>query len=1007
MNLRRQGLASLFVCLSFLASRDVAAGDITFNRDIRPILSENCFACHGPDSNKRKAGLRLDDADSAYAALKSGNKAIVPGSHAESELFRRITTGDTDDQMPPLSSKKTLTPAQKDLLTRWIDEGAIYEQHWAFVRPKRQEPPSVKNESWIRTPIDRFILHKQEDAGIEPNPEADKRTLIRRAYLDLIGLPPTPDEVKAFTSDSAPDAFERLLDSLLAKSQFGERWARHWLDVARFAESHGYEQDYDRPYAYHYRDFVIKAFNQDLPFNEFVRWQIAGDEIAPENPLALAATGFLGAGTHATQITKSQVEKERYDELDDMSRTTSVAFLGLTLGCARCHDHKYDPIPTEDYYRLASTFTTTVRSNVDVNIDPEGYRRAKESFDAEHNPLVEAVHQYEENVLRPRLDAWLKESLAQDTGPQWVTIGFENAKSENEGVFTRLPDDSYLVSGRIQNTESYTLTAKPRVQNITGLRLEAIGDHSFNHGGPGRGDDGDFGLSKIALSISTGVENEKPKDIPLVNPRADYAQPGSDIAGALDDQDKTGWSVGGALNGTHAAVFETASPVSLDPTASLVITLSFKMKDGHSLGRFRVFVTTKPQPLSFAGPTASEVAVAALEQLKADPTAALDSAQTDAILAYYRQLDEEWRLLQAKVDEHARSAPVPQLARMMICSEGVPAIRTHTQGGDFLEHTNFLTRGDPNQKREIATQGFVHALMKEPETYWQVQAPEGSRLSFRRASLANWITDFDRGAGFLLARVIVNRLWQYHMGRGLVSTSSDFGLQGAVPTHPELLDWLAFELVSNGWRLKPIHKLIVTSAVYRQSAEWDDAKASVDHANTSWWRYPRRRLEAEAIRDSMLAVSGVLDDTTYGAGTLDPNQTRRSIYFMVKRSRLIPMMMLFDAPDTIQSLATRATTTIAPQALLMINNEAVRSWAENFARGLERIEGGSETDMIRRGYWIAVSREPDETELTALRQFVSEQEQSYIDAGKPEPRHLSLTDFCQVLMSLNEFVYIE
>ncbi len=740
-------LGALFVAGSLQAAAPVPsnhAAQMTRGRElfaahVRAILLDRCVKCHGGE--KTRGGL---DLTSREALLKGGDNGpvIVPHQARASRLYRLAAHLDKP-HMPPKGDK--LSEQQVAHLAAWIDLGAPYDrpllnkaatrkamivtdedrQFWSFQPLQRPMLPKIRNEAWCRTPIDRFIVAKLEEKDLTPNAEADRRKLIRRAYFDLVGLPPAPEEVEAFVQDPSADAYDQLLDRLLSSPHFGERWARHWLDIARFAESHGYEQDYDRPNAYPYRDFVIRAFNQDLPYDTFVRWQLAGDEIEPDNPLALTATGFLAAGVHSTQITKNQVEKERYDELDDMARTVGTAMLGLTIGCARCHDHKYDPIPTKDYYRLLSTFTRTVRSDYDI-----------------------------------------------------------------------VPD-------------------------------------------------------------------------------------------------------------------------------------------------------------------------------KSDPKGAKIKA--------------------------------------LICSEGVPAVRTHTQGGDFLQHTHFLHRGDPNQKGDIATPGFPQVLLRSPddETRWQIKPPPGWRTSYQRRALAGWITDVEHGAGHLLARVIVNRLWQHHLGRGIVATPSDFGYQGERPTHPELLDWLAAELIANGWRLKPIHKLIMRSAVYRQGSRLDRERARADVDNRLYGRRVPRRLEAEIIRDSLLAVSGRLDPRMFGSGTLDPNMKRRSIYFFIKRSKLIPTMVLFDGPDSLQGVEQRTTTTIAPQALLLMNNALVRGCAEGLAQRISPSAGVKVKDALRSGYAIALGRTPSKRELSESIQFVTEQMASYQAEGKAEPRRLALTDFCQVLMELNEFVYVD
>jgi hypothetical protein len=597
----------------------------------------------------------------------------------------------------------------------------------------------VKNEGWVKTPVDRFILAKLEEKGIDPNTSAERRVLIRRVYFDLIGLPPTPGEVAAFVNDPAPDAYEKLVDRLLDMPGYGERWARHWMDVARFAESHGYEQDYDRPHAYHYRDFLIKSLNADMPYDRFVAWQIAGDELAPDDPLALAATGFLGAGAFPTQLTEMEFESARYNELDDMASTTGSAFLGLTVGCARCHDHKYDPIPSDDYYRLCATFTTTIRSE----IDPPG------------------------------------------TPPQ------------------------------------------PEVK-----------------------------------------EKEKDKD-----------------------------------------------------------------------------------------PKAKKNAV-----------------------------------------------------KIQVTSEGFPHTKHHADDRGFphfYPKTYFLSRGDVNQKKDEAEPGFLRILSRDggDGSAWKVTPPEGwTRTSYRRAGLASWLTDVDRGAGALAARVVVNRLWQHHFGRGIVATPSDFGMQGERPTHPELLEWLAVDLVHNGWRLKRLHKLIVTSAAYVEDSRTDEARAKFDRENSLYWRYTPRRLEAEPIRDAMLAVSGRLDPTMYGPGTLDQGMRRRSVYFFIKRSQLVPTMMLFDWPEHLVSIGRRSVTTTAPQALMFMNSPLGRASAEGFAARLS----GEKTpeEAVRLAYELAFSRGPtaDETRLAAG--FLARQAEGYEHDARSDPDRLARVDLCQALMSMSEFIYV-
>jgi hypothetical protein len=739
-----------------LLAADPDPASVTFfETKIRPILVQRCYACHSAGATKLRGGLRLD---SRAGWIKGGDSgpAIEPDSPEKSTLIRAVKYRDPALQMPP---KGMLPVPEISALEEWVRMGApdprgepaialpsrprtidiqAGRKHWAFQPLRQGSPPEVHDPGWCRNPIDRFVLSAIESRRFSPSPPTDRHSLIRRLTLDLTGLPPTHGELEAFLKDSDPQAAEHLVERLLASPQHGERWARHWLDLARFAESHGFEHDTDRPSAYPYRDFVIRSLNRDLPFDRFTALQIAGDELAPDDRLAVAATGFLAAGVHSTQITANQVEKERYDELDDMASTVGTAFLGLTIGCARCHDHKYDPIPQRDYYRLLATFTTTVRTEVD----------------------------------------------------------------------------------------------------LTGTNLAAT-------------------------------------------------------------------------------------------------------------------APTKPKP--------------------------------GALMA-------------------------------LICSEGLPPQRLNSQGPDFFAKTHFLQRGDPNRKQGEATQGFLQVLMNAPEQErrWQSTPPPGWRTSYRRKALASWLTDADWGAGALLARVIVNRLWQHHFGRGLVATPSDFGTQGAAPSHPELLDWLAAELIRNNWRLKPIHRLIVTSATYRQSSAIDPGRFALDPEDRWLWHYPRRRLEAEAIRDLNLAVSGRLDRRMFGPGSLDEDHVRRSLYFTVKRSRLIPMMVLFDAPDALQGLAVRSSTTIAPQSLLLMNSPAVRLAAAEFARQILPSRGWDLAvpdhqalkPCVVRAYEFALAREPSSDELQDALAFLKAQAESPRGDGQAAGIHQAFTDFCQVVLSLSEFLDI-
>jgi mono/diheme cytochrome c family protein len=997
-------------------AEQMARGLAIFKKHVRPVLIQKCLRCHG--GKEMEGALNLAERETL---LKGGEKgpAVLPGKSRQSLLYKVIA----HEQEPHMPHKARKLPAETIAhIAEWIDLGAPYDgsliagkkqkpswtakivpaeekQFWSFKPLQNPRPPLVHDDAWCKTPIDRFILARLEQARIRPNAQAGKRQLIRRAYFDLVGLPPPPEEIKRFLEDKSENAWEKLVDRLLNSPHYGERWGRHWLDLARFAESHGFEHDYDRPSAYHYRDFVIEALNRDLPYNTFVQWQIAGDELAPDNPLALKATGFLAAGVHSTQITKREVAKHRYDEMDDMLHTIGTSMLGLTIGCARCHDHKYDPIPQRDYYRLLATFTTTVRSEIEMEIDRDGFLKARAEFDREHEPFVTARKKFELEQLPRRLAQW--EASANVHSIPWDILDPVEVRSKEGAVFKKLDDGSLLATGKNGRFDTYTFVAHTNLTGITAIRLEALADPSMIKGGPGRAANGNFALSDFQLAIAPGNDAKaKPVRVKLQHARATFEQKGLPVAAAIDTNEKSGWAVDPQFGKNHAAVFETAQPVGHEGGTVLTLTLHFKVNDGHQIGRPRLAITNSRSQAGLDAPGMP----AAIRTILAIPAKQRTAEQKNALLRWYRHLDPEWQKLHQAEAKHMARAPKPKLVKVLISTEGLPAVRLHTQGADFLPQTHFLRRGDPDMKEGVAQQGFLQVLMPatNAEKSWQIPPPSGWRTSYQRRALAAWITDVDRGAGMLLARVIVNRLWQHHMGRGLVATPSDFGHRGEPPTHPALLDWLAGELIRNGWKLKHIHKLIMTSAVYKQNGHFDEDRARVDRDNTLCWRVPPRRLEAETIRDSLLAVSGMLDPGLFGPGTLDENSKRRSIYFTVKRSKLIPMMTIFDAPEALTGIAARPTTTVAPQALYLMNNPQVRNCALGFAR---RLAPAANLDRaVNAAYEMALGRPPRPQELADSVDFIRRQQQTYRGADREQQ---ALADFCQVLVCLNEFVYVE
>jgi len=989
-----------------------------FKSSVRTTLTQQCLDCHGGKSVKGDFDLSTRE-----LLMSSG---FVTEAADDSHLVALIEHS-ADPHMP--FKKPKLSDEQIEQIRAWINLGAPYDaplaeqsttpalemqvkesdrQFWSFQPLQPTAPPMVEDAAWCRTPIDHFVRARQEAVTLSPNATADRHVLIRRAYLGLIGLPPTPEQVDAFEHDSDPDAWSRLIDELLASPQYGERWARHWMDVARFAESHGYEQDYDRPNAYHYRDFLIRALNADLSYDKFVQWQLAGDELAPQEPLAMMATGFLGAGAFPTQLTEAEFESARYDELDDMVMTTGVSFLGLSIGCARCHDHKFDPIPARDYYRMAATFSSAIRAETEIDLSPEENRKRQDAFDSQLASKEQAAAEYEKTQLPGRFRDWLATVPAAAPQGPWETLHVVSVDSSAGTKFDLQPDSSILSTGAAPAQEVITIVAESFRPGVNALRIEALTHESLPQHGPGRAGNGNFVLGDLQVTIAP-VDASRTDDrleaypMKLAAARATHQQntDSLSVAASIDSDPVSGWAVdAGGIGKDQAAVFDLDPSEKLTGAARWTITMSMNHPNPqHTLGRFRLSVSDQVQAMPEVGSSGPDAKVLhALEVLRKSIDESSDDWKTG--LAWFATSDAEMSSLRQAVLDLEKQGPGLQMAKVMVTSEGLPHMSHHADDRGFphfYPETHLLKRGDVHQKQEVVSAGFLQVLAPAgiELSHWQVTPPEGwNRTSFRRATLANWMTDPKQGAGSLAARVMVNRLWQHHFGRGLVSTPNDFGVSGERPSHPELLDWLASDLIEHGWKLKRLHKLIMLSQTYMQSGAYDEPRAVIDRENVLLWRRTPQRLEAEAIRDSMLAVSGRLDLTQFGPGTLDQNMTRRSVYFFIKRSQLIPMMMLFDWPEHLVSIGQRPVTTIAPQALMFMNSPQGRDYATAFAK---RLPQDAPEQTVREAWRLAFGRTPTDAESAASVQFLNQQP----DANQ------AIINLCQTILSMNEFVYVE
>lgn len=1047
------GFGILFVCLAGGSSAQEAEPTYSpeqlefFENRIRPVLVEHCYKCHSAEAAKAgdlEGGLTLDTRAGLLAGGDSG-PALVPGKPDES-LLLEVLHYETYE-MPPAGKLPDVVIAD---FAKWIETGAADPRKGAAATPTRKldieggkhfwsfqplsnaPPPNLSGDLDQLSPIDRFIRQKLIEKKIEPTPIATPRVLIRRVWFDLLGVPPTPEEVQAWTErltvGLAPgqtlnrQAWSELVQMLLARPEYGERWARHWIDVARFGESHGYEQDYDRPTAYHYRDFLIKAFNADLPYDQFVQWQLAGDELQPNEPLAWMATGFLGGGAFPTQLTETEFESARYDELDDMTATSGVAFLGLSLGCARCHDHKFDPIGVDDYYRFAAAFTTAIRSEKEFDLDPVGNQERRAAYEKQLRAAQQTLNAYEQNVLPLELRKWLAGQTGQNARKSTWQVLTGEFSSSGGSQFVLQGDGSYLATGQAPSQEVLTLTGAASSGTIRTFRLEALADSSLPRNGPGRADNGNFALGNFAVEVVN--QKGQAKSLKLINPRATHQQNGEvlSIAASIDTEPVSGWAVDGQIGKSHAALFDLAEPLELRSGDQLRVTLTFNHPNArHAIGRPRLSWSDRTDlaaEVGDAGPPREIVdAIERLAPVAADQQLELSQLTQNkdwaAVLAWYRPQAARYQQLAAAVTEIERTGSGAKMTRVLVTAEGLPHLPHHADDRGFphfYPETHLLRRGDVAQKVEVVSPGYPRVLQRGPAAETDLQiAPPAERnpvTSYRRAALAKWLTNLESGAGPLVARVMVNRLWQHHFGRGIVATPNDFGTVGERPTHPELLDYLAGELISGGWKLKPIHHAICTSDTYLQGNKLpNDPRLAVDLDNHFVWYQAPRRLEAEAIRDAMLSASGQLDRTMYGPGTLDQNMRRRSIYFFIKRSGLIPMMMLFDWPEHLVSIGQRQTTTVAPQALMFMNSPQGRNYAEAFAQRIA--SAGGDAASVRLAYQLALSRDPSGDELKVAADFIEGARSLRREQGQTEVDAAAMADFCQLLFGLNEFIYVD
>jgi hypothetical protein len=804
--------------------------------------------------------------------------------------------------------------------------------------------------------------------------------------FDLHGLLPSPEDVEAFEHDADPQAYERLVDRLLASPHYGERWARHWLDTIHFADTHGFEHDLMRTNAWRYRDYVIESFNRDTPWARFIREQLAADVCFPNEPRLTVALGFLGAGPWDQSTAQTAPRNFEYLDRDDIVTQTMATFTSTTVNCARCHDHKFDPVTQQDYYALQAVFAAVGRGDLSYDEDPG---RARERHHWQQ--LLAAAEKQDEHILltpenQRAVDDW---EAARGAEATWATVEPEVYVTSSSAVLRRMSDGVLIVEGPRPDIDTYTITAVPRVGEMTALRLEVLADPSLPKNGPGRQDNGNLHLSEFSVQVFADTTNQ-PERLTFLRATADFDQTGWTIRHAIDGDDKTAWGIHPREGESHVAVFELERKRLLSPGTRLVFQLKQLHGQSHLIGKFRLSLTSDDAVRT----TVLPVTVAAAHQL---PQAERTKAQQLELAAF---------VLRNLAEEKLAAMPPP----LRVFAAG-PVFNAVAEGGFYKpwgepKVVHLLKRGDINQPGAEAQPGAVLAVSCLSGRFASADVKdEGAR----RRALADWLADPNNP---LTWRSVVNRVWYQHFGRGLVDTLNDFGRMGSLPTHPDLLNWLSCEFRDGGGSLKILHRVIVTSAAYRRAAQPDATVAAQDPEDRWLWRHQSRRLDAESFRDSVLTISGWLDLTMRGPGvqqfklgkpiqltpTVDyspfkwdmPGAGRRSIYRFVYRGLPDPFMDALDFPDAAQLAPTRPFSASPLQSLALLNNDFVLFHCERMAAGLEKSAPSTE-DRVRGAFRLAFQREPNPEEQNECATYCT---------------RFGLPALCRVLLNSNEFLFI-
>jgi len=957
----------------FLAGNASAAESVDFARDVYPIFQRSCFECHGAE--KHKGGLRLDDREAAFKGGDSGD-TIIKGQPDKSELVNRISLPKEDHDVMPNRGDK-LTKPEVDRIRGWIAAGAPWPdgvkpaKHWAYVPPVRSPVPQMPNAPG--NPIDAFVRARLSEEKLQPSPAAEPHVLARRLYLDLTGLPPTPAEVDAFTQQAArtdlQTAVENLTDRLLASPQFGEKWARQWLDVARYADSHGFQRD-DLVDLWPYRDWVIRAFNADMPFDQFTIEQLAGDLLPNATEQQHIATGFNRC-TVCNVEAGTDPEENRINQVIDRVNTLGMAWLGTTLECTQCHDHKYDPFKQRDYYGLFAFFNTTDLEADRSNPKAPGSIRFLGPYMKVSDPAEEAELQRVNKEI-----ATTKSQIAQRTAKAAGTPASGTAAAQEHvltpsdfdsagGANHQLQDDgSVLLLGDAPVTDTYTVTVRTPLKNIVGFKLETLTDPALPGMGPGRGDPerANFVLHTFAVTAAPFGQEAEAKPMKLTDARADFSQGNWDVSGAIDENGKTGWAIAPQFHRPHWATFRAIEPLANDSGTVLTFRLVQEFGQARTIGKFRLSAITGAYPSAPAPP----------------------------------KDDVELKRLNTHLAELEKAQKAVRLPQTLVMQE-TTAARTNAifRRGDFR---------NPGDTVEPATPAVLHPLREE-----------GPR---NRLTLARWLISRENP---LVARVIVNRLWAEIFGEGIVSTPEDFGMKGERPSHPELLDWLAVEFMDRGWSQKKLLRLIVTSGTYRQSSRATPDLLERDPRNRLLARGPRFRLSAEAIRDNALAVGGLLNLKQFGPPIRPPQpdglwakvggqqydyvvspgdeQYRRGVYVVLKRASPYPSFANFDATSRPACRVKRTRSNTPLQALTLLNDPVYVQAAHGFASRIIREQPSADVDgRLTYAFRLALGRPPATSELSTLLQLYNSE---LTATGKPEEAWFSIAS---ALLNVDEAI---